>query len=1027
MPKWINLKEILVFLIFAGLVSIFFPELILFQQIPNSWDVNLEFYPQFQFLSNHLKQGCFPFWNPNNFSGFPIYADPQSGYCYPIHLIVFGIFNPERAFGWDLGIHILLAGWFTYLFLRQLGTKRLAAMLGGICFMFSGFLVPKILIPALIFSAMYLPILLLGIERLCTKPRFTAVVFLSFGIAMLILSGYPQYVMPILVFSIIYAILRIMQLGIQFNRKIELGKSIRLLIALLFSLFVCITANLILFTSIPQLKILVQIPALVSTCSGSLIFILFLVWVLSIKRIALNRKILMIISGYLILSAIIAALLSAVYLYPAYELYQHSSQSGLPTSDYVRGISFFENIPSIIKDFFTGSGITDFEISGYIGSTPLVLIILAIALGILHFQFRKYAVIFWIFIGLSGSLIFLEPSLSNLVLNHVPIVNYFYVYHRYLLVLVFALSGLAGFAIHNITEYIETQNPVQLANLNYRYLLSISGSVIILALLFSLSNQPQLIYRILPAVGIVLIYMLTSGQGLVRVLFPVSIVLISLIELYPRTVGYPINYIYPSQLYPSRTINSTLKERDLEPYRIVSMLSEKVAIPYNTAAISHFLLPNVATIYGIRDVQGFNPVILKEYREYIDYLNQENQQYTLFEDKTHYTMVNYADSKLLDLLNVKYITSAIPLTAEKLERIYQSLIVIGGKPTPIFIYRNNDYLPNAYIVHRAKVCRNLHQTLQYLTDPKFEPQSTAILNESFGTLVEKQENLIGKTKVRASRAITVISTPQKASILVDGKEICDNQFGFNIAVINPSTRDLDDLTAFSPQLSLATTSTEHSPFALYLDAVPAGKIVVIAWKGDTTSFLMTEDTASTLQSLGAVPDKFKGDTLALIGIKGANPGEAMQSTQSPTAELIVPYPVDVVYRFDEDKPILPEPGNAEDTVNSVNQIKIIRSQVNTIKYSPNQIKYQAVLFQPGFLVLSEIYYPGWVAVVDGKPTRILKVNGIFRSVFLKPGKHQVEFRFIPMNFWHGLIISGLTILALIIIGIIRLKKRKEGI
>ncbi|MFB3897405.1 MAG: YfhO family protein [bacterium] len=979
----------------------------------------------FQFLSNNIKHGCFPFWTPNTFSGFPIYTDPQAGYCYPIHLILFGLFRPERAFGWDLGLHLFFAGWLTYLFLRQLGTKRPAAILSGICFMFSGFLVPKLLIPALIFSAMYLPLILLGIERLCAKPRFANLVLLGFAIAFLMLAGYPQYVMTILVFSAIYTIVRIVQLGIQFNRKIEFGKGTRLLIAILFGLFIGIIACLMLFTSIPQLKNLVQIPVFVSTCSKSLIFILLLIWALSIKHIILNRKLISTLFGYFIIAVILATLLSAVYLYPAYELYQHSSRVGLPTSEYISGIYFFENIKLIIKDLFTGSGIIDFEISGYIGSTPFVILILALALGIMHIRFKKHAVMFWIFIGLSGSLVFLDPALTDLVSQHVPIVNYFFIYHRYLLILVFALSGLAGFALHNITEYIETQNPVQLANLNYRYLLSIAGISIILALLFSLSNQPQLMIKIIPAVGIVLIYLLTSGQGLVRIIFPASIILISLIELYPKTVGYPITYIYPSQLYPAKTINTTLKERDPEPYRIVSMLSEKVAIPYQTGAISFFLLPNVASIYGIRDAQGFNPVLLKEYRDYIDMLNQDHQQLTLFADKTHYAMINTTDSRLLDLLNVKYITSPIPLNTEKLTLLYSSSIVNRNYQIPIFIYRNNDYLPNAYIVHQAKVCRNIHQTLLNLTNPEFDPQATVILNESFGTLVEKQENLIGKTKVRAPRAITVISSPQTASIQIDGKEICDNQPGFNIAVLNQSTHDLDDLTVFSSLLSVATTSTERSPLAVYLDAIPAGKIVVIAWKGDTASFLMTEDIVSTLQSLGAVPDKFHGNTLALIGVKGANPGEAMQSTFTPTAELAVPYPIDIVYRFDEKKLILPEPGNTEDTAKFEPQVTIIHSQVNTIKYAPNQIKYQAILFQPGFLVLSELDYPGWVAFVDGKPTRILKANGIFKTVFLNPGKHQVELRFIPMKFWYGLIITGITLLTLIIIGIIRLRKQRR--
>jgi len=58
-----------------------------------------------------------------------------------------------------------------------------------------------------------------------------------------------------------------------------------------------------------------------------------------------------------------------------------------------------------------------------------------------------------------------------------------------------------------------------------------------------------------------------------------------------------------------------------------------------------------------------------------------------------------------------------------------------------------------------------------------------------------------------------------------------------------------------------------------------------------------------------------------------------------------------------------------------------------------------------FLVLSDIYYPGWRVKVDGKDEKIFQTNYLSRGVFLTPGKHTVDFRFAPRSFEIGLAIS----------------------
>jgi hypothetical protein len=68
---------------------------------------------------------------------------------------------------------------------------------------------------------------------------------------------------------------------------------------------------------------------------------------------------------------------------------------------------------------------------------------------------------------------------------------------------------------------------------------------------------------------------------------------------------------------------------------------------------------------------------------------------------------------------------------------------------------------------------------------------------------------------------------------------------------------------------------------------------------------------------------------------------------------------------------------------------------------------------PGLLVLSDQYYPGWRAYVDGRLTPIYPVNSIFRGVFLDTGNHVIEFRYRPQSFIIGGIISAVSLITTI--------------
>jgi uncharacterized membrane protein YfhO len=71
----------------------------------------------------------------------------------------------------------------------------------------------------------------------------------------------------------------------------------------------------------------------------------------------------------------------------------------------------------------------------------------------------------------------------------------------------------------------------------------------------------------------------------------------------------------------------------------------------------------------------------------------------------------------------------------------------------------------------------------------------------------------------------------------------------------------------------------------------------------------------------------------------------------------------------------------------------------------------------GLLVVSDAWYPGWTATVDGKPADVERVNYVFRGVRVGPGAHRVEFAYRPLSWRIGWIVSLLAVLAIAAAGL----------
>jgi len=74
-------------------------------------------------------------------------------------------------------------------------------------------------------------------------------------------------------------------------------------------------------------------------------------------------------------------------------------------------------------------------------------------------------------------------------------------------------------------------------------------------------------------------------------------------------------------------------------------------------------------------------------------------------------------------------------------------------------------------------------------------------------------------------------------------------------------------------------------------------------------------------------------------------------------------------------------------------------------YTPDDVQVRTSADGDAWLVLSDTYYPGWTATVDGQPTTVLRGDVLFRVVPVPAGEHEVEFRFEPRSVRTGLGVS----------------------
>ncbi|HEY3061624.1 MAG TPA: YfhO family protein [Chloroflexota bacterium] len=98
-------------------------------------------------------------------------------------------------------------------------------------------------------------------------------------------------------------------------------------------------------------------------------------------------------------------------------------------------------------------------------------------------------------------------------------------------------------------------------------------------------------------------------------------------------------------------------------------------------------------------------------------------------------------------------------------------------------------------------------------------------------------------------------------------------------------------------------------------------------------------------------------------------------------------------------------------------------QARVVSYEAQRVEIRTSTEATGLLVLSEIYYPAWRAYVDGQPVRLYVADGALRAVSIPVGEHTVELLFESETLRVGMLISSVTALLLVLLGVACITRR----
>ncbi len=110
----------------------------------------------------------------------------------------------------------------------------------------------------------------------------------------------------------------------------------------------------------------------------------------------------------------------------------------------------------------------------------------------------------------------------------------------------------------------------------------------------------------------------------------------------------------------------------------------------------------------------------------------------------------------------------------------------------------------------------------------------------------------------------------------------------------------------------------------------------------------------------------------------------------------------------------------EDGLSSPADCRAGDARIELVEKRNNRAVYSVDVEAGGWLVISDTWYPGWKASVDGAATEIQVANQTFRAIVVMPGQHMVVLSYAPLSFQLGWMVS---LLAALFSGLLTARRR----
>jgi hypothetical protein len=657
-------RRLLPYLLLALLALVFFGELVLHPTrllYSDNSDLLALHLPSKWFLVRSFQEtGELPLWCPYSFAGMPFIHDPQVTAFYPPHWPLL-LLQPERlgaALSWLVVLHVVAAGWCAYAYARWRGLEPLPAFIAATGYMFAGKWLLHVLAAGHynMVPIAWLPLVLLALEgAICTGSRLRAVAA-GAVFALIVLGAYP--------YMTLYA-----------------------------------GAFIALWTLTPALERagFFGSPRITST------------------RSALARWL-----GYGMLTAAVAVALSAVELLPALEAARLATRSGYSQSV---GFVLYGGLQTLLG--LTGPALADnppsqlWEDRGAWGVLWLVALAWAYVTGDRRVRFQVVICLLLILFSVGG----------GAAVTWLPGFGIFRYPSRMLMIAAFPVAYLAGVATQALLSTPDLTGD-RLRRCRTALLVIAAAAVGLTALsgLFLLvtgSSPRWPVYWLFAAAALMAAYGLVGrlggeparsaastvlgfapgGPRLYAVFWVVLLVADLWFIALPAVAVRSQNEVYPE----SESVR-WLADRADEHGRVLDRdpLKRPGETPLGAGA-------PMAQIAGIEPLRGFNPIDVRHYKEYLQFVGDADAPLNPLVNPVAFpTLGNFPvkNRQLLDLLGTRYLLqpAEMPVEGDGWERMIDDAdpaafdFLAGGvrRLPPFTVWRNETAFPRAFVVGRAE-------------------------------------------------------------------------------------------------------------------------------------------------------------------------------------------------------------------------------------------------------------------------------------------------------------------------------------